>query len=108
MPIGTTELIIILIAVLLLFGYKKLPDAARSVGKSMRVFKAETKAMKDDDTADAASATPRPADYTQHPADAPAPLPVQSADVAQQREQAQRYLDSTARPTAAEPPTTPR
>jgi sec-independent protein translocase protein TatA len=32
-----------------LFGYKKLPDAARSLGRSMRVFKAETRGLKEDD-----------------------------------------------------------
>ena len=34
---GPAELIIILLVILLLFGFKKLPDAARSVGKSARV-----------------------------------------------------------------------
>ena len=34
---------------LLLFGYKKLPDASRSIGRSLRIFKGEMKGMKDDD-----------------------------------------------------------
>jgi sec-independent protein translocase protein TatA len=44
----------------LLFGYKKLPDASRSLGRSLRIFKGEMKGMKDDDvrTKDAAQATP--------------------------------------------------
>jgi len=37
------------LAILLLFGYKKLPDASRSLGRSMRIFKGEMKGMKDDD-----------------------------------------------------------
>lgn len=39
------ELLIILLIVVLLFGAKRLPDAARSVGRSLRIFKAETKGL---------------------------------------------------------------
>jgi len=35
--------IILVLLVVLLFGAKRLPDAARSIGKSMKIFKAETK-----------------------------------------------------------------
>ncbi len=38
-PLGTTEMIIIAILVLVLFGAKKLPTFARSIGKSMGEFK---------------------------------------------------------------------
>ncbi|MEU1802693.1 Sec-independent protein translocase subunit TatA [Streptomyces sp. NPDC019937] len=44
--LGATEIILILIIVLLLFGAKKLPDMARSLGKSARILKSEAKAMK--------------------------------------------------------------
>ena len=37
------HLIILVLLVVLLFGAKRLPDAARSIGKSMKIFKAETK-----------------------------------------------------------------
>lgn len=47
--LGVPELLLILLAVLLLFGYKKLPEASRSLGRSMRIFKGEMKGMKDDD-----------------------------------------------------------
>jgi sec-independent protein translocase protein TatA len=47
--LGPTELIIILAIVLLLFGGRKLPDAARGLGRSLRIFKAETRGMADDD-----------------------------------------------------------
>jgi sec-independent protein translocase protein TatA len=58
--LGAPELVLILIAVILLFGYKKLPDASRSLGRSLRIFKGEMKGMKDDDvrTKDAAQTTP--------------------------------------------------
>jgi sec-independent protein translocase protein TatA len=42
--------IFVLVAVLvLLFGAKRLPDAARGLGRSMRILKAETKGLTDDD-----------------------------------------------------------
>ncbi|MGH8774461.1 MAG: Sec-independent protein translocase subunit TatA [Jiangellaceae bacterium] len=50
--IGPTEIILILLVVVLLFGAKKLPETARGLGRSLRIFKAETKAMKDDDEPD--------------------------------------------------------
>jgi len=58
--LGAPELVLILIAILLLFGYKKLPDASRSLGRSLRIFKGEMKGMKDDDvrSKDAAETTP--------------------------------------------------
>lgn len=51
MNLGPMEIGLILLAVLLLFGYKKLPDASRSLGRSLRIFKGEMKGMKDDDVA---------------------------------------------------------
>ena len=45
--------LLILVAVLvLLFGAKKLPDAARSVGRSLKILKAETKDLHGDNNAD--------------------------------------------------------
>jgi sec-independent protein translocase protein TatA len=46
---GTGEIILILVVVMLLFGAKRMPDAARSLGRSMRIFKSETKALRDDE-----------------------------------------------------------
>ena len=37
--------------IIVLFGAKRLPDAARGIGKSMRIFKAETKGLQDDEQA---------------------------------------------------------
>jgi sec-independent protein translocase protein TatA len=47
--LGPMEIGLILLAILLLFGYKKLPDASRSLGRSLRIFKGEMKGLKDDD-----------------------------------------------------------
>jgi sec-independent protein translocase protein TatA len=58
------HLIVVAIVVIVLFGSKKLPEAARGLGKSMRILKSEAKAMKSDDTpaggSTTASATPAP------------------------------------------------
>lgn len=42
------ELLIIVLIVVLLFGAKRLPDAARGIGRSLRIFKAETKGLADE------------------------------------------------------------
>lgn len=45
---GLGELAIILIVVILVLGAKRLPDLARSAGKSARILKSEARAMKSD------------------------------------------------------------
>ncbi|MQA63896.1 MAG: twin-arginine translocase TatA/TatE family subunit [Actinophytocola sp.] len=40
---------ILIVVLVLLFGAKKLPDAARSVGRSLKILKAETKGLREDD-----------------------------------------------------------
>jgi sec-independent protein translocase protein TatA len=44
-----SHLLLVLLVVVVLFGSRKLPDAARGLGRSMRIFKAEMQQMKDDD-----------------------------------------------------------
>jgi sec-independent protein translocase protein TatA len=49
--------VIIALVVLVLFGYKKLPEMSRSVGRSLRIFKTELKGMgKDDEARESAEA----------------------------------------------------
>ena len=48
MNLGAPEIILIVLGVLVLFGYKKLPDAARSFGRSLRIFKGEMRGLKAD------------------------------------------------------------
>ncbi|MDQ1649162.1 MAG: sec-independent protein translocase protein TatA [Frankiaceae bacterium] len=62
------HLVIIVAAFVLLFGYKKLPDATRSLGRSMRIFKSEVKGLHDDE----------PRSVEQAPAAAQPVQPVQS------------------------------
>ena len=52
------HLLILAAVFVLLFGAKKLPDAARSMGKSLRIFKTEIKGLHDDEQADAGQARP--------------------------------------------------
>lgn len=78
--------IVLAILVLVLFGYKKLPDAARSVGRSLRIFKTEIKGMSDDDKArakareEAEQRSLPPADVVKRDA-----LPEQPRDAAEPR-----------------------
>ncbi len=56
--LGTTELLIILGIIILLFGATKLPDLARGSGRALRIFKTETKGLMDDDGTPEAEKTP--------------------------------------------------
>ncbi|WP_045742954.1 MULTISPECIES: Sec-independent protein translocase subunit TatA [Actinoplanes] len=42
------HIIVLVVVLVLLFGAKRLPDAARSLGRSLRIIKAETKGLVDD------------------------------------------------------------
>jgi sec-independent protein translocase protein TatA len=45
------KVLIVALVIIVIFGSRKLPDAARSLGKSMRILKAEVQGMHDDDAA---------------------------------------------------------
>ncbi|MEU4373789.1 Sec-independent protein translocase subunit TatA [Pseudonocardia alni] len=91
---GGYEWLIIIAVLLLLFGAKKLPEMARSVGQSARVFKGEMKGLKDDDARSRQAEEPKPAQEL--PAAAPAP---QQTAPAPQQPPAQA-TDRPAGPTA--------
>ena len=46
--LGSWEFVVILLVVLVLFGAKRLPDSARSLGRSLRILKAESKGLRED------------------------------------------------------------
>jgi sec-independent protein translocase protein TatA len=46
---NSQTIIVLLVLALLLFGAKRLPDSARSLGRSMRIFKSEIKALESDE-----------------------------------------------------------
>lgn len=58
MDIGWPEILIIAVVILVLFGSKKMPDAARSVGRSLRILKTEVKGLHDDDDQPSTPAPP--------------------------------------------------
>jgi sec-independent protein translocase protein TatA len=60
---------IIAVMVILLFGSKRLPDAARSLGKSLRIFKSEVRELQSENKAEAPTNVEAP------------PTPVQSQRV---------------------------
>lgn len=65
--------VIVIAVFVLLFGAKKLPDAARSLGKSMRIFKSEIKEMQSDSKTDTPPAATPIASERADSAAAPAP-----------------------------------
>ncbi len=54
------EWLVILAIVVLVFGAAKLPDLARGTGQALRIFKAETKGLRDDDDDDVKDTTTPP------------------------------------------------
>jgi sec-independent protein translocase protein TatA len=81
--LGTGEIIIIAIVILILFGSAKLPQAARSLGRSMRIFKSETKGLiTDEEEQPKAKAQPQEAreQAPQLEQQAPQGLPAASED----------------------------
>ena len=60
--LGPQELILIVLVIVLLFGAKKLPELARGSGRALRIFKAETKGLTDDDDDDVSDSQKSPAE----------------------------------------------
>jgi sec-independent protein translocase protein TatA len=59
--LGVPELLIIAGVIILLFGARKLPEMARSLGKSAKAFKEETKGLRGEDDKAATTTTEQPA-----------------------------------------------
>jgi sec-independent protein translocase protein TatA len=74
MMLGGWEWLIIIGVLVLLFGAKRLPEMARSVGQSARVFKGEMKGLKDDEPRNTAQGAPQLGARPAAPAE-PAALP---------------------------------
>ncbi|MGV9271068.1 Sec-independent protein translocase subunit TatA [Kitasatospora sp. NPDC003701] len=67
------HLIVVLAVIVLLFGSKKLPEAARGLGKSLRILKAETRALHEDTPPDTPAEAAQAAPDTAVPAAIPPP-----------------------------------
>lgn len=91
MNIGPAQILIIILVIVLLFGARKLPELARSVGRSMRIFKSEVKEMKEEDAGStAASATQlTDEDFWNSPENQPRQIPPQQPNP--QQSPAQHY-----------------
>jgi sec-independent protein translocase protein TatA len=84
------KILIVAVVIIVLFGSRKLPDAARSLGKSMRILKTEVQGLHEDDATTttyavpAPTATPAPAQIqpTAAPADHQAQIDALSAQLA--------------------------
>jgi sec-independent protein translocase protein TatA len=89
------KILIVAVVILVLFGSAKLPGAARSLGKSMRILKAEVKDLHEEET-EPAIAGPGIA--------GPQPITAQQQIEAQQTQQQidalQRQLDDLKQPVA--------
>ena len=97
------KILIVAVVLIVLFGSKKLPVAARSLGRSMRILKSEVSGLHDDDEAEqtaAATATVPPTAQPMAPqqigaaAASPAPVAADQSLSAQQSFSAQAQIDS--------------
>ena len=95
--LGGWELIVLLGVLVLLFGATKLPGAARAIGQSMRILKAETKGMRSEDEA-TPPAPPQQAPQQVLPPSSPTATPVQEPTAVHEStavQKSQRHNDTT-------------
>ncbi|MBO1754664.1 Sec-independent protein translocase subunit TatA [Allobranchiibius sp. CTAmp26] len=94
------HIVVIAVVVLLLFGWKKMPDMARSFGRSARILRSEMDEMKNDKKSEAAgqtvkgeASTPPPAAPTAAPGATPPVTPTAGATPAMPETPAQHPAD---------------
>ncbi|MFD4972887.1 Sec-independent protein translocase subunit TatA [Streptomyces sp. NPDC058424] len=73
------HLVLLVLVIVLVFGSKKLPDMARSLGKSARILKSEAKAMKDEAKSNTATNSATPAGEEQQSQQSSAQRTIQAA-----------------------------
>jgi len=96
------KILIVAVVIIVLFGSRKLPDAARSLGKSMRILKTEVQGLHEDNeaqttyTAPAANVAPAQIQPAVTPVDHQAQIDALSAQLAnlQQNVAANKATDS--------------
>jgi sec-independent protein translocase protein TatA len=92
------KLLIVAVVVIVLFGSRKLPDAARSLGKSMRILKTEVQGLHEDEPAASAPvAEPAPAQLQ-----AAAPAPDAQAQIEALKQQVQNLQQTVGANAAAD------
>ena len=102
------KILIVAVVLIVLFGSTKLPVAARSLGRSMRILKSEVSGLHDDDAeAEKASATPATARAPVAPKQIPAPVAAQQPTSQEQIDSLQRQIrelkESSVKETASVP-----
>lgn len=99
---GIWGIVIVVLAILLLFGWKRLPDLARSTGQSLRIFKSEVDQLSDKGDKDRSAASQ---DTVRGQATPPPAGSAQSAGAPteQQFPQQPGYQQPAAEPQRAEP-----
>ncbi|MFE6649402.1 twin-arginine translocase TatA/TatE family subunit [Nocardioides sp. NPDC057772] len=85
MPQGA-EWLIILAIVILVFGAAKLPELARGTGQALRIFKTETKGLRDDDEKEKGEKVEKPAELTASEKERIAELERREAEIKAERE----------------------
>ncbi len=98
------KILIIAVVIIVLFGSKKLPQAARSLGQSMRIMKREVSSLHEDEQ-EAPAQSGTAASQFQQPQLAPAPAPVdQQAQIDALQQQIRDMQRSSAMDTPAPEP----
>lgn len=83
--VGPWQLVILVVLVVVIFGAKRLPDTARSLGKSLRILKSETAAMKKDGGSAEATKTESTDARSEEGATAPRTIQAAPGDVSSSR-----------------------
>jgi len=99
------KLAIIAVLIIVLFGGKKLPGAARSLGQSMRILKKEIQGLHEDEPESGTSASGSTASAAQAPAQlaSPAPATPPAADQQIQIDALQQQIRDMQRSAAMDP-----
>jgi sec-independent protein translocase protein TatA len=87
------KILIVAVVLIVLFGSKKLPDAARSLGKSMRILKTEVSSLHHDDEP-ASGSSAAPGSSTGFPPPAQLAASQQPAQASQPADQSQAQIDA--------------
>lgn len=95
------NLAIVVLVIVVLVGWKKMPDAARSLGRSMRIFKSEVEEMKKDGkTTPSAASSDTVRGETVRPAADPIPDPIPTQDPPQSATTASTEREKNSSPPA--------
>ncbi|MFD7452411.1 Sec-independent protein translocase subunit TatA [Kitasatospora sp. NPDC059827] len=60
MRFSMTAIVVVVVVAVVLFGAKRLPDLARSLGQSLRILKSEARAMRSEDEPEGSASAVRP------------------------------------------------